>query len=71
MEYKMESILKVNGMSCMHCVNTIVNSIGALKGVSAVDVSLESKTVTVKYDETKISYDKIKEQIEAQGYDVI
>lgn len=67
----MKSILNVDGMSCMHCVNAIKNSVGALDGVSAVDVDLEAKTVTVEYDETKTSLDRIKEEIEEQGYDVV
>lgn len=67
----MESILKVDGMSCMHCVNAIKSSISALEGVSNVDVNLEGKTVTVQYDEIKTPLERIKEEIEEQGYDVV
>lgn len=67
----MKSVLNVEGMSCMHCVNAIKNSVGALDGVSAVNVCLEDKTVTVEYDEVKTPLERIKEEIEEQGYDIV
>ncbi len=67
----MKSILNVDGMSCTHCVNAIENSVGALDGVSTVVVSLDDKTVTVEYDETKTPFERIKEEIEEQGYNVV
>jgi len=60
--------LKVQGMSCQHCVNSIE---GALKeiGVSG-KVNLKGESVDVMFDEQKVSLDQIKEVIEEQGYDV-
>jgi len=63
-------ILKVNGMSCEHCVKTITDALSALPGVSAVTVDLKAKTVTAEHDPTLIDLDKIKYGIEAQGYDI-
>ncbi|WP_079914397.1 copper ion binding protein [Paenibacillus sp. 32352] len=61
--------LKVEGMSCNHCVNSIE---GALKEIGANgSVSLPDKTVTVSYDEKKLNETAIKEAIEDQGYDVV
>lgn len=60
--------LQVSGMSCQHCVNSIEK---ALKEVGAKgSVDLKSNTVTVQYDESKLTHDKVKETIEEQGYDV-
>ncbi len=67
----MKSVLKVEGMSCMHCVNAIKNSVGALDGVITVNVCLEDKTVTVEYDQVKTPLERIKEEIEEQGYAVV
>jgi len=62
-------ILKVQGMSCGHCVNSIE---GAVKKLSAIaKVNLAAATVAVEYDESKITLDAIKETIEDQGYDII
>jgi len=63
--------LKVDGMSCEHCVNAITKSLLSLDGIKDVKVNLNNKTVFVKYDSTKISLDSIKNDIEEQGYDII
>ncbi|MBN6188795.1 heavy-metal-associated domain-containing protein [Aneurinibacillus sp. BA2021] len=61
--------LKVEGMSCGHCVKSVE---GALKDVGASGtVNLEAKTVQVEFDENKVSLEAIKEAIEEQGYDVV
>lgn len=60
--------LQVNGMSCMHCVNSIE---GAMKALGAnAKVNLADGTVTVAYDSGKLSLQSIKEAIEDQGYEV-
>lgn len=66
-----KSILNVDGMSCEHCVKTITTVVGALSGVSDVTVDLEGKTVTVEHDSAQAPLDKIKAEIEDQGYDVV
>ncbi|MGG1554347.1 copper ion binding protein [Paenibacillus ferrarius] len=60
--------LKVSGMSCGHCVNSVEGAVKALGASGKVD--LAGGTVTVDFDETKLSVDAIKEAIEEQGYDV-
>ncbi len=65
-----KSVLNVDGMSCQHCVKAVTQAVGALSGVSNVAVDLDAKTVTVEYDAT-LPLDKIKSEIEDQGYDVI
>jgi copper chaperone len=62
--------LNVEGMSCNHCVKAIEGSVGALNGISSVKVDLKAATVDVEYNSQDVSLDKIKEEIEDQGYDV-
>ncbi|TCL60001.1 copper chaperone [Kineothrix alysoides] len=64
-------ILNVDGMSCEHCVKAVTGAVGALSGVSGVDVDLKGKTVAVEFDPSKVSVDEIKAEIEDQGYDVV
>ena len=64
-------VLNVEGMSCSHCENTIKKAVGTLDGVVEVTVDLAKKTVAVQYDPAKTSVDKIKSEIEEQGYDII
>ncbi|GHU79493.1 copper chaperone CopZ [Clostridia bacterium] len=66
-----KTIIKVDGMSCEHCVTAITKAVSALSGVSNVKVDLKAKTVTVTYDAAKTPLDKIKFEIEDQGYEVI
>jgi len=67
----MEKItLKVEGMSCQHCVNSIKKAISVLSGVSDISVNLTGKTVMVEYDPAVITLDIIKNEIEEQGFEV-
>ena len=61
--------LKVEGMSCQHCVISIQ---GALKDIGVKgQVDLKSNTVDVSYDENQVTIEAVKEAIEEQGYDVV
>ena len=51
-------IIKVNGMTCMGCVNS-------------ADVSLEQKQVTVAYDAMTTHADQLKKAIKEAGFEVI
>ncbi len=63
-------ILKVEGMSCGHCVAAIEKALKQV-GVNKVNVDLQNKSVQVEFDNSKITTDAIKEAIEDQGYDVL
>ncbi|MEK4629031.1 MAG: copper chaperone CopZ [Solibacillus sp.] len=68
----MENVtLNVQGMSCGHCVKAVETSVGALAGVEQVNVDLAEAKVTVAYDESAVTVEKIKETIDEQGYDVV
>jgi copper chaperone len=64
-------VLKVDGMSCSHCVKAVTDAVSALKGVSDVKVSLEAGTASVNYDSSSVSLSQIKAEIDDQGYEVI
>ena len=66
-----KTVLKVEGMSCEHCVSAITKAVGALPGVSSVAVDLSAKSVAVEHDPSQTDAAKIKAEIEDQGYDVI
>lgn len=62
-------IFQVEGMSCNHCVKAIE---GALEKVNVkAKVDLTGKSVSVEFDESKITLTQIKEVVEDQGYDVV
>ncbi|WP_308639598.1 copper chaperone CopZ [Paenibacillus silvisoli] len=60
--------LKVQGMSCGHCVNSVEGALTKLGAAGNVD--LKSGSVTIEFDESKVTIDAIKEAIEDQGYEV-
>jgi copper chaperone len=61
--------LNVEGMSCGHCVSSVEKAVKEAGAKANVD--LAGKTVTVEYDDSKVTLDSIKEAIEEQGYDVV
>jgi copper chaperone len=61
--------LKVEGMSCGHCVNAVEGAVRKLGASGKAD--LQAKSVTLEFDESKVSLEAIKAAIEDQGYDVV
>ncbi|NLS78037.1 MAG: heavy-metal-associated domain-containing protein [Chloroflexi bacterium] len=59
----------VPNISCNHCVMTIKRELGALKGVSSVDASAQTKQVTVGYD-SEATLARVKATLEEIGYPV-
>lgn len=63
-----EAKMKIEGMSCMHCVMRVKQAIDALDGVSDCDVQVGS--ATVKYDEAKVTEEDIGAAVQKAGYKV-
>jgi copper chaperone len=63
--------LTVSGMTCMGCVNSVKNLVGALPGVSGVQVDLASGRVDVTRDPARASPEAIRAAIEGGGYQVV
>lgn len=60
--------IKIDGMSCGHCVSHVKEALEALEGVVKVDVKLEENAA---YVEGAVSEDKVREAIDEAGYDVV
>lgn len=67
----MKKIIRIEGMSCQHCVASIENAVDTLEGVEAVTVSLDNKNAAVSFDENQVEISKIYEAIEDIGFDVV
>lgn len=67
---KIEKI-KIEGMSCSHCVASVTNALTTCGGVATVSVSLEGKCADVTYDPEKTNLSQLKEKIEDLGFDVV
>ena len=63
-----EATLKIEGMSCRHCVMRVKKALDALPGVTGADVQVGS--AAVKYDEAKVKREEIAAAVEKAGYKV-
>ena len=63
-----KSCFKVEGMTCAACTVTTKVAIKKLDGIKNIEVSLEDKSATVNYDDSKTKAVKIKENIDSIGY---
>jgi copper chaperone len=67
----MQKVLKVEGMTCQHCVQTVTEMLGKMIGVEKVEISLEQKEVTIDFDELRTQTEVISAQIIEAGFEVI
>lgn len=63
-----ETRIKIEGMSCMHCVGRVRQSLLNLTGV--LDALVEVGSASVTYDEKKIGKHDIEEAIVKTGYKI-
>jgi copper chaperone CopZ len=58
--------LKIDGMSCGHCVAHVQKALTALDGVDVQDVKIGS--ASLQYDPAKRTMDEILEAVRDEGY---
>lgn len=63
-----EAKLKIDGMSCQHCVMAVKKALGAVAGVDSSDVEIGN--AVVRYDEGKASQKDLEAAIEKAGFSV-
>ena len=63
--------LKVEGMTCKHCVETITETLGVIVGINKVAVDLEKKEVQIDYNEEETSLKAISDKIVEMGFELV
>eukprot|EP00127_Corallochytrium_limacisporum_P001707 Clim_evm44s77 gene=Clim_evmTU44s77 len=63
------AVIKVEGMTCMSCVKSIIMTLKDMDGVSEYDVSLEHERATIKYKPAQVTAEKLAEEIYEMGFD--
>ncbi|MGI0066269.1 MAG: heavy-metal-associated domain-containing protein, partial [Nitrosotalea sp.] len=63
--------LKISGMHCAGCVNSIQNHVTDLKGVTKCEVNLAAEKVTLEFDPTTTDLATIEKAVEEIGYKVV
>ncbi|WCK52974.1 heavy metal-associated domain-containing protein [Aneurinibacillus sp. Ricciae_BoGa-3] len=61
--------IKVKGMTCQACVNSVTKSLQGVEGVQKADVDLAKHQATVTYDEGKTSPSDLKKAVEDAGFE--
>ncbi|PSB30484.1 heavy metal translocating P-type ATPase [Chlorogloea sp. CCALA 695] len=65
---KNNATLKLRGMSCASCANSIEDAIRSVPGVSECSVNFGAEQATVTYDSKKTDLEAIQDAIDAAGY---
>ncbi|MFC4770925.1 copper chaperone CopZ [Enterococcus hermanniensis] len=65
----MKKQFAINGMSCNHCVAKVENAVNQLAGIDKVKINLKKNQGVVKFDETKVSAEKIAAAVTEAGYE--
>ncbi len=62
--------IKIQGMSCQHCVMAVTKALTGIEGVT--DIRVDLKTGEASYTETKpVDRAVIRERIQKAGYEVV
>lgn len=61
--------LKIEGMSCGHCIMAVRKELGKLAGVEVDDVQIGS--AKVRLDETNVALDQLNQAVSKAGYRVV
>lgn len=68
MAVKQEETLRIEGMSCGHCIKAVHGALDDLDGVDVHDVEIGSATIS--YDPDAVPHHRIVAAIEEEGYTV-
>ncbi len=68
---KKKILLKIGGMHCAGCVNSIQKHVSTIGGVSKIEVNLASEKAAVEFDPARVGLQDIEKAIEEVGYSVV
>jgi copper ion binding protein len=64
----MKTVLKVEGMTCEHCVKHVKEALEGVAGVKSAKVSLKDKSASVDHND-KVSLETLKAAVTEAGYE--
>ncbi len=65
-----KATLKIQGMTCNHCVMRVAKALKAVPGVQDALVDLQKGEAAVTYDDAKVTADKLSFAVVEAGYKV-
>lgn len=63
------AVIKINGMTCNHCVMAVTRALNEIEGIKNVKVYLEKGEAF--FEGESIDMDLVREKIEKAGYEVV
>lgn len=63
--------LKIDGMSCQHCVKTVTDALTEVAGVQRAKVNLRKGEAVVRFDETRTATNVLKTAVTEAGFEVL
>lgn len=63
--------IKIKGMTCMGCVNSIKTVLKNLPGIAQLEVTLDPAQAVVQFDPASTNSDQLKAAIVDAGFDVV
>ncbi len=60
--------IKVQGMTCGGCATRVEEALKSTDGVQEVNVSFERGRAVIKYDDQKVTTEKLREVIQSTGF---
>ena len=65
-----QETIKVEGMTCQHCVEIITDALNNINGLNSVNVDLVKKEVSVKFNKNETKLQKIFDKIIEVGFEL-
>ena len=62
--------IKIEGMTCMGCVNSAKSVLEKISGVSSVNISLDQAQAIIQHDATKSNAEQFKQAIRDAGFEI-
>jgi len=66
-----KTTLKIQGMTCNHCVMRVTKALKAIPGVQDAQVDLQKAEAMVSYDEAQVNQSEFSAAVGNVGYKVI
>ena len=61
--------IKVGGMTCSGCAESVTRALKSVDGVDKVEVSLDAGQASVRYDPARVNETRLRSAIEDAGFD--
>lgn len=62
--------IKIQGMSCQHCVKAVENALASIEGITDIKVSLENNEAVFNAPDG-LDMNLVKKAVEEEGYRVV